>query len=111
MVNKTVNQDNTSELRMLCNVSGNPHPTVKWKHRGIPLNFEEKNTINSCSNMVAGIYRKAGRNDTLIICNLNFEKHSGYYECSAKNKIGSVSKSMYLSIEGIFWYSSVSKNA
>lgn len=99
--NMTVNQDTKRKLRVFCNVSGNPHPKVTWTHNeNVVVAQHTIDDINRCSSMVSGIYLKTGQDDTLIICDLNFQEHSGLYECSAKNKVDVVTETIHLTIEG-----------
>ncbi|XP_046854218.1 vascular endothelial growth factor receptor 2-like isoform X2 [Xenia sp. Carnegie-2017] len=95
MKDSTVNKDKDKDAELICNVSGNPRPTVTWSR-----NDEEigRVIITNCKTQVPNYYLK---NDgtTLIICGVDIS-HSGNYTCFAKNQLGNVTATVYLNVTG-----------
>ena len=64
-------------------------PSLTWKFRGKMIN--EKMIIyevKDCRTRTPGFYYIAGSHKSkLVICNLNYKKFQGEYECLAKNKL------------------------
>ena len=99
-VNTTVSQDDKKDHFISCKVTGNPKPTIKWKVNNLDINgiSLDGGSGSGCENLVSGVYMVGGRDDTVVICSIDFKKHSGSYECIASNKVGTVEKKMFLTV-------------
>lgn len=102
-VNTTISQDDKKNHFISCKVTGNPKPTIKWKVNNLDINGKG-GSGSGCKNLVPGIYLVEGREDTVVICSINFKKHSGSYECIASNIVGTVVKKMHLTVTGRFCF-------
>ena len=85
---------------LLCNASGNPLPLVKWKFRGSDIignGIIRK--VEDCSTRKQGRYfiDLSGRRQ-LVICDMDYKKHQGSYECTAENKLGTIRSLMFIKI-------------
>ena len=97
----TVSQDDKMNLRLLCNATGNPTPTIQWKHGGKSLSDVPKiDNIRQCKNLRRGIYRQKNNDNALIFCRLNYKEHAGIYSCEAKNLLSYVLEEMTLTVTG-----------
>ncbi|XP_046851907.1 peroxidasin homolog [Xenia sp. Carnegie-2017] len=95
MKDSTVNKDKDKDAELICNVSGNPRPTVTWSRNGEEIG---RVIITNCKTQVPNYYLK---NDgtTLIICGVDIS-HSGNYTCFAINQLGNVTATVYLNVTG-----------
>ena len=99
----TILQDEVVNTNLICNLSGNPPPLVTWKHNGIFLSsIPSLESIRKCKNASAGIYKTSEVVNELILCQLDYKQHQGSFECIASNKADTASKTMYLTLKGIF---------
>ena len=101
-VNSTLSQDDKKHHFISCKVTGNSKPTIKWKVNNLDIYGVSLSgsSGSGCENLVPGVYLVGGRDDTIVICSINFKKHSGSYECIASNKVGTVEKKMHLTVTG-----------
>ena len=97
----TVSQDVKRNLRLLCNATGNPTPTILWRHGDKSLSDAPLiDNINRCKNLRRGIYRVKKQDNVLIFCRLNYKEHAGVYSCRATNSLSWVLDEMTLTVTG-----------
>lgn len=79
-------------MEFYCSVDGKPQPTIIWKKDGMKI---AKSLANN-SNDPIDHYEFYQNYQLLKINNLNHEKDSGIYSCTAKNSANSITSSARL---------------
>ncbi|XP_066912018.1 vascular endothelial growth factor receptor 1-like [Clytia hemisphaerica] len=91
----TISQDQNKNYLLDCQVSGNPQPDVIWKFSGSPITVKDDiSSVEKCETHKKGFYSISGENDQLVICQLDYKKHEGVYECVASNKVGTPARAI-----------------
>ena len=102
-IDLTILQDEVVNTNLTCHSSGNPLPLVTWKHNGVFLSsIPGLESIEGCKHYTAGIYKSSYLDNELILCQLDYKQHQGSFECIASIKTDNISKTMYLTLKGIF---------
>lgn len=81
-VNLVVNVGDTAEFP--CSATGDPTPTITWRHDGAPIENGNRYRIEA--------------EDTLVIIRAT-ESHQGLYECRAENELGFFTVAAFLSVQ------------
>jgi len=97
-ISTTISQDETEHTNVTCQVSGHPPPKVTWKFNSSIIDPSPIESMIRCNYTNKGVYQLKDSPNVLIICDLDFTQHEGPYECIAKNRVGTATKSMNLTV-------------
>ena len=102
-VRLSIRKFSASLFTISCNITrGHPRPTITWTRNGHDLsNNSTLTSWKACFSTLPGIYRKSQKDNTvLIICKADYEKHSGWFMCNARNTLGNHSAKTFVNITG-----------
>ena len=105
-VRLSIRKFSASLFTISCNITrGHPRPTITWTRNGHDLsNISTLPSWKKCFSSMPGIYRMSKENQkdntVLIICKADYEEHSGWFMCNARNTLGNYSAKTLVNITG-----------
>ena len=96
-----ISKDKLENYELVCDVTGNPPPTITWKFNGNSVDRSKSlNSTTACKFTNPGIYYITSAPNKLALCKLAYTIHQGMYECTATNEVTATSQTMNLTVQG-----------
>ena len=91
-------------VKLRCNISANPAPTVEWFKDGrslevTPVTMGESDSCES-RKLLPGFYQVDNYVGQLLICSPSHADQTGFYTCQATNRQGTSNATAFLDVLG-----------
>ena len=90
-------------MRLYCNITAHPTPTVKWlkDDKSLEEYIKDEDKEDSCKAFSQTVmYRVKGHVGLLVICHPSHVHQTGFYTCQVGNQEGNSSATAFLDVLG-----------